>query len=66
MLECYQCSRGYHLTCLDPPLSEPPQVVLWDGARVHTSGLRYSVPQQVGPMIVWGTLWSSLMLHVVF
>ena len=28
MLECYKCCRGYHLTCLNPPLTDPPQVLL--------------------------------------
>ena len=32
MLECYKCCQGYHLTCLDPPLTDPPQVLL---AHVH-------------------------------
>ena len=26
MLECEQCLRGYHLDCLDPPLSAIPKV----------------------------------------
>lgn len=25
LLFCDDCDRGYHLYCLDPPLSEPPE-----------------------------------------
>ena len=28
LLECDQCLRGYHLDCLDPPLSDVPEVNL--------------------------------------
>lgn len=36
LLFCDDCDRGYHMYCLNPPLSEPPE-----GKDIHISIIMY-------------------------
>lgn len=61
MLECGRCLRGFHLCCLDPPLSTVPEVRCFGGVAwilLHSVG--YISVVDLRPCI-----WASHLLHTM-